>query len=144
MKCFYETRSRGPQDQDFDVINLKIIFPGNRTRDFTVVGRYNYRYAVNAFIKLDESIHGVTVVIRTNDREIPVSTPGRFNLQIKIISACSLALSLSLVRSHPHSLSFSLSLSLSLFLSHAHARAPSLSVFSLAVSLYVARRGGRG
>jgi len=37
---------------------------------FTVVGRYNYRYAVNAFIKLDESIHGVTVVVPTNDREI--------------------------------------------------------------------------
>ena len=54
--------------------------------DFTVVGRYNYRYAVNAFIKLDESIHGVTVVIPTNDREIPGSIPRRYNLQIKITS----------------------------------------------------------
>ena len=34
--------------------NLKILFPGSRTRDFTVVGRYNYRWAVKAFIKLDE------------------------------------------------------------------------------------------
>ena len=57
--------------------------PGNRTQDFTVVGRYNYSYAVNAFIKLDESIHGVTVVIPTNDREILGSTPGRYNLQIE-------------------------------------------------------------
>jgi len=37
-------------------------------------------------IKLDESLHGVTVVIPTNDREIPGSTPGRYNLQIKITS----------------------------------------------------------
>jgi len=74
-----------------------------------VVGRYNYRYAVNAFIKLDESIHGVPVVIPTNHREIPGSkldesihgvpvviptnhreipgsTPGRYNLQIEITS----------------------------------------------------------
>jgi len=63
-------------------LNLKIISSGNRTRDFTVVGRYNYRYAVH-FIKLDESIHGVTVVIPTNDREILGSTPGRYNLQIE-------------------------------------------------------------
>jgi len=41
---------------------------------------------VNAFIKLDESLHGVTVVILTNDREIPGSTPGRYNLHIKITS----------------------------------------------------------
>ena len=41
---------------------------------------------MNAFIKLDECIHGVTVVIPTNDREIPGSTPGRYNLQIKITS----------------------------------------------------------
>jgi len=54
--------------------------------DFTVVGRYNYRYAVKAYIKLDESLHGETVVIPTNDREIPGSTPGRYNLQIKITS----------------------------------------------------------
>ena len=58
----------------------------SRTRDFTVVGRYNYRYAVNAFIKLDERIHGVMVVIPTNHREIPGSSPGRYNLQIEIIS----------------------------------------------------------
>ena len=51
-----------------------------------MIGRYNYRYAVNAFIKLDENIHGVTVVVPTNDREIPGSTPGRYNLQIKITS----------------------------------------------------------
>ena len=35
-------------------LNLKIISPASRTRDFTVVGRYNYRYVVNVFIKLDE------------------------------------------------------------------------------------------
>jgi len=58
----------------------------NRTWDFTVVGRYNYRYAVKAFIKLDESLHGVTVVVPTNDREIPGSIPGRYNFQIKITS----------------------------------------------------------
>ena len=38
------------------------------------------------FIKLDESLHGVTVVVPTNDREIPGSIPGRYNLQIKITS----------------------------------------------------------
>ena len=69
-------------------LNLKIISSGSRTRDFTVVGQYNYRYAVNAFIKFDESIHGVVVVILTNDREIPGSIPGRYNLQIKITSVC--------------------------------------------------------
>jgi len=62
------------------------VTPGSRTRDFTVVGRYNYRYAVKTFIKLDESIYGVTVVIPTNDREIPGSIPRRYNLQIKITS----------------------------------------------------------
>jgi len=51
-----------------------------------VIGQYNYRYAVNAFIKLDESIHGVPVVIPTYHREIPGSTPGRYNLQIEITS----------------------------------------------------------
>jgi len=56
--------------------------PLSRTRDFVVVGRYNYRYAVKAYIKLDVSLHGVPVVIPTNDREIPGSTPGRYNLQI--------------------------------------------------------------
>jgi len=61
-------------------LNLKIISPGSRTRDFTVVGRYQYRYAVKAFIKLDERLHGVTVFIPTNDREILGSTPGRYNL----------------------------------------------------------------
>ena len=65
---------------------MKIISPRSRTRDFTVVGQYNYRYAVKAFIKLDESIHGVTAVIPTNDREIPGSIPGRYNLQVKITS----------------------------------------------------------
>ena len=60
--------------------------PGNRTRDFTVIGRYTYRYAVKAFIKLDESLHGVTVIVPTNDREILGSTPERYNLQIKITS----------------------------------------------------------
>jgi len=67
-------------------LNLKIISPGSRTRDFTIVGRYNYRCAVKTYIKLDVSLHGVTVVIPTNDREIPGSTPGRYNLQIKIAS----------------------------------------------------------
>jgi len=41
-------------------------------------------------IKLDESLHDVTVVIPTNDREILGSTPGRYNLQIKITSGCVL------------------------------------------------------
>ena len=63
-------------------LNLKIISPGSRTRDFTVVRQYNYRYSVEAYIKLDVSLHGVPVVIPTNDREIPGSTPGRYNLQI--------------------------------------------------------------
>jgi len=31
-------------------LNLEIISPGSRTRDFTVICRYNYRYAVSAFI----------------------------------------------------------------------------------------------
>jgi len=44
---------------------------------------------VNAFIKLDESLHGIMVVIPTNDREILGSIPGRCNLQIKITSAVS-------------------------------------------------------
>jgi len=38
------------------------------------------------FIKLDESLHGVTVVVPPNDREIPGSIPRRYNLQIKITS----------------------------------------------------------
>ena len=36
--------------------------------------------------ELDESLYSVTVVIPTNDREIPGATPGRYNLQIKITS----------------------------------------------------------
>ena len=87
MKCFYETQVYGPQDQDFDVIsNLEIISPGSRTWDFTVICRYNYRYAVSAFIRSDERTHGVAVIIPTNHREIPGSTPGRYNLQIEITS----------------------------------------------------------
>ena len=35
-------------------LNLKIMSPRNRTRDFRVVGRYNYRYAVKTFIKVDK------------------------------------------------------------------------------------------
>jgi len=41
---------------------------------------------VKAYIKLDISLHGVPVVMPTNDREISGSTPGRYNLQIKITS----------------------------------------------------------
>jgi len=41
---------------------------------------------VEVYIKLDVSLHGVPLVIPTNDREIPGSTPGRYNLQIKITS----------------------------------------------------------
>jgi len=41
---------------------------------------------VSAFIRSDERIHGVAVVIPTNHREIPGSTPGRYNLQIEITS----------------------------------------------------------
>ena len=36
----------------------------------------------------DESIQGVAVEIPTNHREIPGSTPGRYNLQIEITSMC--------------------------------------------------------
>jgi len=67
------------------ILNLKIVSSGSRTQDFTVVRRYNYCYAVNAFIKLDK-MHSVTVVIPTNDREIPGSIPRRYHLQIKITS----------------------------------------------------------
>jgi len=65
---------------------LKIISPGSRTLDFTVVGRHDYRYAVKTYFKLGISLHGVPVVMPTNDREIPGSTPGRYKLQIKITS----------------------------------------------------------
>ena len=34
----------------------------------------------------DESIHALAVEIPTNHREIPGSTPGRYNLQIEIAS----------------------------------------------------------
>jgi len=37
-------------------------------------------------VAADESIHGVAVEIPTNHREIPGSTPGRYNLQIEIAS----------------------------------------------------------
>ena len=43
-------------------------------------------YAVSAFIRSDERTHGVAVVITTNHREIPGSTPGGYNLQIEITS----------------------------------------------------------
>ena len=85
MKCFYETRS-------LRSTGSRLQSPGSRTRDFTVIGRYNYRYAVNVFIRSDESIHGVAVVIPTNHREIPGSTPGRYNLQIEITSSLSLCI----------------------------------------------------
>jgi len=65
-------------------LNLEIIFPGSRTRDFTVVCRYNYRYAVSAFIRSDERTHGVAVVTPTNHREIPGSSPGKYNLQLRL------------------------------------------------------------
>ena len=58
MKCFYETRSlRSTGSRFWCYLNLEIISPGSRTRDFTVICRYNYRYAVNAFIKSDERLH---------------------------------------------------------------------------------------
>jgi len=38
------------------------------------------------FSLADESIHGLAVGIPTNHREIPGSTPGRYNLQIEIAS----------------------------------------------------------
>ena len=56
---------------------------------------------MNTFIRSDENIHGVAVVIPTNHREIPGSTPGRYNLQIELTS---LSLALSLVLAHPLSL----------------------------------------
>jgi len=43
---------------------------------------------VKAYIKLDINLYGVPVAIPTNNREIPGSTPGRYNLQIKITSVC--------------------------------------------------------
>ena len=81
-----DSESRSTGSRFWCNLNLKIISPGSRTWDFTVVGRYNYRYAVKTFIKLDESLQGVTVIVPTSDREIPGSTPGRYNLQIKITS----------------------------------------------------------
>jgi len=87
MKCFYETRSLWSTGSRFWCnLNLEIISPGSRTLDFTVICRYNYRYAVSAFIRSDERTHGVAVVIPTNHREIPGSTPERYNLQIEITS----------------------------------------------------------
>jgi len=62
---------------------MKIISPGSRTRDFTVYSRYNYRYAAKT---LHQDLRSVAVVVPTVDREIPGSTPGRYNLQIKITS----------------------------------------------------------
>ena len=47
---------------------------------------YLYPGTTPVMIKLDESLHGVTVVVPTKDRENPGSTPGRYNLQIKITS----------------------------------------------------------
>jgi len=38
------------------------------------------------FSSADENIHGLAVEIPTNHREIPGSTPGRYNLQIEIAS----------------------------------------------------------
>ena len=45
-----------------------------------------YRYAVKFYIKFDVNFNGETVVIPTNDREIPGSIPGIYNVQIKITS----------------------------------------------------------
>jgi len=64
-------------------LNLKIMSPGSRTRDFTVDSRYNYRYAAKVLM---QSLRGVAVVVPTVDREISGSTPGRYNLHIKITS----------------------------------------------------------
>ena len=51
-----------------------------------MIGRYNYRYALNSFIRSDERTHGVAVVIPTNHREFPVSTPGRYeSLRMKFV-----------------------------------------------------------
>jgi len=47
---------------------------------------YLYPGTTPVMIKLDESLHGVTVVVPTNHREIPGSIPGRYDLQIKITS----------------------------------------------------------
>ena len=57
--------------------------------------RYNYQLRQGGCIKLDESIHGVAVEIPTNHREIPGSTPGRYNLQIEITSHSRLATELT-------------------------------------------------
>jgi len=66
-------------------LNLKIVSPKSGTRDFTVVGRYNYLYAVKAYIKLNIS-RGVSVVVPPLDRDIPGSTPKKYNFQIEITS----------------------------------------------------------
>ena len=47
IKCKPSTYLTTPQGRTkWCNLDLKIISPGSRTRDFTVVGRYNYRYAV--------------------------------------------------------------------------------------------------
>ena len=51
---------------------------------------YLYPGTTPVMIKFDIRLHGVPVVVPTNDREIPGSTPGRFNLHIKITSNSSL------------------------------------------------------
>jgi len=59
--------------------------PGNAFSDALLIS-YQYLKVRPNFIKLDESIYGETVVIPTNDREIPGSIPGIYNVQIKITS----------------------------------------------------------
>jgi len=39
----------------------------------------------------DENVHGLAVEIPTNHREIPGSTPGRYNLQIEITSSATIS-----------------------------------------------------
>jgi len=69
----------GPYERD--------LYPAKKTnicKELTNHSHTTVAYMVSG--KLDEILHGVTVVIPTNDREIPGSTPGRYNLQIQITS----------------------------------------------------------
>ena len=60
MKCFYETQVYGPQDQDFDVISIwRLYLPGVEPGILRWFVGITTNYAVNAFIRSDEHIHGV-------------------------------------------------------------------------------------
>ena len=71
-----------------DVISIwRLYLPGVEPGISRWLVGISTNYAVNVFIRSDERIHGIAVVIPTNHREIPGSTPGKYNLQIEITSA---------------------------------------------------------